>query len=174
MNEKKPKQGWRNFMKFAIWGIWIIAVIFCYFHSGKIVATDFFFETENGISVSSMQSYIIYYGIVLLILIPSILFGKRAFCHYFCWMAPFMILGTKLRRLLHLPGFHIRANKKERCLSCGKCNQVCPMGIDVMREAKCGTVDSLECIQYGACIEHCPKRVLRYGFIRRKEKSNGK
>ena len=27
-------------------------------------------------------------------------------------MAPFMILGTKLRRLLHLPGIHIKAIKK--------------------------------------------------------------
>lgn len=50
VNEKKPKQGWRNYMKFAIWGIWLIIVILCYFHKGKITATDFFFETDNGIT----------------------------------------------------------------------------------------------------------------------------
>jgi len=112
INDKKPKQGWKNNIKYIIWNIWLSAVVFCYFHSEKIVAVDFLFETENGVSVSSIQSYIIYYGIVLLIFIPSVLFGKRVFCHYFCWMAPFMVIGTKFRRLLHLPGLHIKVKEK--------------------------------------------------------------
>lgn len=174
INDKKPKQGWRNYIKFAIWSIWLIAVIFCFFHHGKISAIDFFFETENGISVSSIQSYIIYYGIICLIFIPSVLFGKRVFCHYLCWMAPFMIVGTKLRRLLHLPGIHIRANKTDRCISCGKCNKSCPMGIDVMNKIVCGIIDNPECIQCGACVDDCPKNILSYGMRERKENSNGK
>ena len=162
-NEKKPKQGWRNYIKFAVWVIWLIIVCACYFHNGEIIAIDFFFETENGISVSSAQSYVIYYGIVCLIFIPSILFGKRAFCHYLCWMAPFMILGMKLRSILHLPGIHIKAGKKGSCISCEKCTNVCPMGIDVMSEIKHGKIISQECIQCGACIDHCPKSVLAFG-----------
>ncbi|MBD5393304.1 MAG: 4Fe-4S binding protein [Lachnospiraceae bacterium] len=174
VNESTPKQGWRNYTKFVIWGIWLIIVILCYFHSGKILAIDFFFETENGISVSSIQSYVIYYGIICLIFIPSILFGKRAFCHYLCWMAPFMILGIKLRRFLHLPGIHIRANKRENCVSCGKCNKVCPMGIDIMSETKHGIISNQECIQCGVCIDNCPKNVLTFREIGRKEYHNGK
>lgn len=174
VNEKNPKQGWRNYIKFAIWLIWLIIVGVCYFHNGENIAIDFFFETENGISVSSVQSYVIYYGIVCLIFIPSILFGKRIFCHYFCWMAPFMIFGTKFRRILHLPGIHIKAIKKENCVSCGKCNNVCPMGIDVMSEIKHERINSHECIQCGACIDNCPKSVLTYGLIERKEDRNGK
>ena len=174
INEKTPKQGWRNDIKFVIWGIWLIIVVLCYFHSEKIVTIDFWFETENGISVSSVQSYIIYYGIICLIFIPAILFGKRTFCHYLCWMAPFMILGIKLRRLLQLPGIHIRANKKEDCVSCGKCNKVCPMGIDIMKEAKHGIISNQECIQCGVCIDNCPKNVLAFGLIERKENNYGK
>ncbi|MDE6625243.1 MAG: 4Fe-4S binding protein [Lachnospiraceae bacterium] len=174
VNEKMPKQGFRNYIKFAVWDIWLIIVALCYFHSGKIVAIDFFFETENGISVSSIQSYVIYYGIICLIFIPSILFGKRAWCHYLCWMAPFMILGIKLRRFLHLPGIHIRADKRENCVSCGKCNKVCPMGIDVMSETKHGIISNPECIHCGTCIDDCPKNVLTFGIIERKENSNGK
>ena len=64
INEKTPKQGWRNYIKFVIWGIWLIIVVLCYFHSEEIVTIDFWFETENGISVSSVQIYIIYYGII--------------------------------------------------------------------------------------------------------------
>ena len=140
----------------------------CYFHSGKIITIDFLFETENGISVSSVQSYIIYYGIIGLIFIPSILFGKRIFCHYFCWMSPFMILGTNLRRILRLPGIHIKTVKKGNCVSCGKCSNVCPMGIDVMSEIKQERISSQECIQCGACIDNCPKNVLAFGIIERK------
>lgn len=174
INDKLPRQGWRNFIKFIIWGIWLTAVACCYFHTGRITAVDFFFETENGISAVSVQSYIIYYGIVCLVLIPSVLFGKRVFCHYFCWMAPFMIVGTRLRRLLRLPGIHIKAAGKDNCISCGKCNTVCPMGIDVMHETADGIIHSPECIQCGACVDCCPRRVLSYGIFNRKENSHGK
>lgn len=173
INDKKPKQGWKNFIKYGIWAVWLIIVIICYFHSKDIVDIDFFFETENGISVSSIQSYIIYYGIVCLIFIPSILFGKRVFCHYFCWMAPFMVLGTKLRRALHLPGLHIKAKDKSKCISCKKCSKVCPMSIDVLNEIKNGNIKNSECIQCGACVDNCPKKILSYGMLKEKDDNNG-
>ncbi|MCM1135438.1 MAG: 4Fe-4S binding protein [Clostridium sp.] len=163
INEKKPGQGWRYKIKYVIWVLWLAAVVFCYIQKGGITEVDFFYETERGVSVSSVQSYLIYYGIICLILIPAVLFGKRAFCHYFCWMAPFMVLGVKLRRLLHLPGLHVKVKAKEKCVSCRKCQSVCPMGIDVVGEIESGSISNLECIQCGACIDNCPKKVLAYG-----------
>ncbi len=174
VNGKQPKQGWRNRIKYILWGVWLSVVIFCYFYGGGIAAIDFFFETENGISVSTVQSYIIYYGIVCLIFIPSILFGKRAFCHYFCWMAPFMALGTKLRKFLRLPGVHIQATEENKCVSCGKCKKACPMGIDVAAEMKNGVIHHPECIQCGACVDNCPRNALAYGMLERRGSSNGK
>lgn len=173
VNEKQPKQGWRNKMKYIIWSIWLSVVVFCYMQKGRITAVDFRFETEHGISVSSIQSYIIYYSIVCLILLPAVLCGKRAFCHYFCWMAPFMVLGTKLRRFCHLPGIHIRADRQNLCISCGKCNQACPMGIAVMDEAKRGGIQNTECIQCGVCVDCCPKNVLSYGMIEKRNACDG-
>lgn len=173
INEKKPGQGWRNYIKYIIWAVWLCAVALCYVHNGKITAVEFFFETENGISVSSVQSYIIYYGIICLIFIPSLLFGKRTFCHYLCWMAPFMVLGTKLRRLLHLPGLHIKVQKREQCISCGKCRKACPMSIDVVNEIENGQIKNAECIACGACVDCCPRNVLSYGMTERREKNNG-
>ena len=85
-----------------------------------------------------------------------------------------MIFGTKLRRLLHLPGIHIKVSEKGDCISCGKCNRACPMGIDVISETKNKMIDSPECIQCGACIDHCPRSVLTYGMLERKEPGNGK
>lgn len=173
INSNKPKQGWKNNIKYIIWIIWLAIVIFCYFYSGKIVAVDFLFETENGISVSSIQSYIIYYGIVFLVLIPSVLFGKRVFCHYFCWMAPFMVLGTNLRRILHLPGLHIKVKDKNNCISCGKCNKECPMGLNVSEMIKEGHIKNPECIQCGACVDGCSRNVLAYGIVERQDENNG-
>ena len=89
-------------------------------------------------------------------------------------MAPFMVLGTKLRRLLHLPGIHIKSKEKDKCISCGKCNKVCPMGINVVNEIRKNVVNNLECIQCGACIDNCPKNVLSYGMIEGKGSDNGK
>lgn len=161
INERIPKQGWRNNIKYVIWTVWIAAVVVCYLYRGEIVRLDFFYETDHGISVANIYGYIIYYGIVFLILIPCVLFGKRIFCHYFCWIAPFMVLGTKLRRLLHLPGLQVTA-QKENCIACKRCNQACPMGLDVQHMAKQGGCTSTECIQCGACIDACPKHVLHY------------
>jgi ferredoxin-type protein NapH len=161
INERIPKQGWRNNIKYVIWTVWIAAVVVCYLYRGEIVRLDFFYETDHGISVANIYGYIIYYGIVFLILVPCVLFGKRVFCHYFCWIAPFMALGTKLRRLLHLPGLQVTA-QKENCIACKRCNQACPMGLDVQHMAKQGGCTSTECIQCGACIDACSKHVLHY------------
>lgn len=161
INERTPKQGWRSYIKYVIWTIWIAAVIACYLYRGEIVRLDFFYETDHGISVANIYGYIIYYGVVFLILIPCVLFGKRVFCHYFCWIAPFMVLGTKLRRLLHLPGLQVTA-QKENCIACKRCNQACPMGLDVQHMAEQGGCTSTECIQCGACLDACPKHVLHY------------
>ena len=161
IKDTAPKQGWKNYVKYVIWLIWIAAVILCYINNGEIVRVDFFYQTEYGISVSNIYGYIIYYGIVLLIMIPSLVGGKRTFCHYFCWMAPFMVVGTKTRKLLHLPGLHIAA-KSENCVSCNQCSKVCPMCLDVAKMVQRGGVYSSECIQCGACVDNCQQNALAY------------
>jgi polyferredoxin len=163
VKDKPPKQGWKNYIKYVIWITWIAAVIFCYIGKGMIVSIDFLYQTDHGVSISDIYGYIIYYGIVALILIPALIGGKRTFCHYFCWMAPFMVIGTKLRKLLHLPGLRIAA-KSEKCVSCGQCDKVCPMCVNVSKMVRIGGVDSSECIQCGACVDNCPKNALAYSM----------
>ena len=165
VNENIPKQGWKNYIKYAIWFIWIIAVIICFLFRKKEISVDFFYMTDHGISITGVYNYVIYYGIIFLVLIPAVLFGKRIFCHYFCWMAPFMVLGTKIRRFLHLPGLHIKAKHKKDCISCGKCSRECPMGIKVSELVSEGKIKNAECIQCGVCIDSCPKKILSYGIL---------
>ena len=82
-------------------------------------------------------------------------------------MAPFMVIGTKIRNLLHLPGIHV-VSEKEKCISCKKCDQKCPMGLNVVELVKNDRDFGTECIQCGACVDNCPKKALAYGFKRSK------
>lgn len=163
---KEPKQGWRNYIKYGIWIIWVSGIVVCYiFGKGKYTIQPFFM-TDHGISVSNIYCYIIYYGIVLLFLIPAIVHGKRANCHYICWMAPFMILGYKFGRLIHLPQLKIKA-KTENCAACGMCRKVCPMSVDIKAQVQQGEIKTAECIKCGACIGECKNNVLNYKFTNR-------
>ena len=54
INDKSPKQGWRNNIKYAIWMIWIIAIIICFIFRKKELAVDFFYQTDHGISISNI------------------------------------------------------------------------------------------------------------------------
>lgn len=165
VNEKVPKQGFRNYIKYIIWIIWIDAVIICFLFRKKEISIDFFYMTDHGISIAEIYNYVIYYGVIFLVLIPAVLFGKRVFCHYFCWMAPFMVIGTKVRHFLHLPGLHISA-EKEKCISCRKCNQSCPMGLNVVELVEDNQDFGTECIQCGSCVDHCPRHALSVEFKR--------
>ena len=77
VNAKNPKQGWKNYIKYVIWTIWIIAVILCFIFRKKEITVDFFYMTDHGISISNIYNYVIYYGIILLVLISAVIFGKR-------------------------------------------------------------------------------------------------
>lgn len=173
VKNKKPAQGRRNGIKYGIWGVWIAVVAAGYILNGQPLQMDLLFETDRGISVHDVQSYVIYYGIVLLVALPCLLGGKRAFCHYLCWMAPFMVLGIKLRRLLRLPGLHITVKKESACVACGKCNAACPMGVNVAQAVQMGGIRSAECIQCGACVDQCPAQVLAYGLTERTTDTHG-
>ncbi len=164
INDNPAKQGKRDKIKYAIWIIWICAVIAAFVMGKNGVSIDILFMTDHGISVTSIYNYVIYYGVIFLLLIPALIHGRRAACHYICWMAPFMVIGSSIGRYLHLPQLHIEADN-DKCVSCGKCSRACPMGLDVRELVKTGrNAKCTECIQCGACVDRCPESVLKYRF----------
>ena len=169
---KSPKQGWWNYLKYGIWFVWLSGVIVCHILGKGEYTIQPFFMTEHGISISDIYGYVIYYGIVILFLIPAIVHGKRANCHYICWMAPFMILGYKAGHVLHLPQLKIKTKGAE-CIGCGACTKVCPMSLDVKSLVQVGNekngtmvghddIRNAECILCGECVSACPKGLLKY------------
>jgi polyferredoxin len=161
IKDKGPKQGWRNNIKYVIWVLWITGVIVSFIFRSKEITVDFFYMTEYGISVSNVYAYIVYYGIILLFFIPAVVAGKRAMCHYICWMAPFMVIGSKLGTLLHIKQLRLEGNK-DKCIKCHACDKACPMSLKVSENVQAGNMRDSECILCGACIDGCPKKAIVY------------
>lgn len=161
INKKGAKLGKYRWIKYIIWVIWLMLVIFMFIKSGGIKAMDPLYGTKYGISLSAVEEFPVYYGVVIILFGMPLLFGKRAFCHYICWMAPFMNIGMKIRSFLHLPGVRMNMNKT-KCIKCKKCNASCPMGLDVEAMVQAEKMCESECSMCGACIDSCPKKVITY------------
>jgi len=113
--------------------------------------------------VQGIQSLILFLVIIGGIACISIFAGKRGFCHYFCWMAPFMIIGRKIRNIGRWPSLGIKA-QAEKCIDCKSCSKNCPMSLDVNSMVKNQHMENIECILCGTCIDICPKKVINYSF----------
>lgn len=86
------------------------------------------------------------------IVLAFVLKDNRAFCKYICPVAVF------LKPMSYFSLMRVKCDK-DKCISCGKCKKVCPMGVDVTdnsRKRKNGT----ECILCYECVKACPKDAL--------------
>lgn len=163
VNNKGPKKGYRSKIKYVIWIVWLAGVVLSFVYRSKELNVDFFYQTEYGISISNVYGFVMYYGVVCLIFLPAIIGGKRSFCHYFCWMAPFMMIGSKIGKLLHIKQLSLEGNK-EACINCKACNKQCSMSLPVSEKVQKGKMEDSECILCGACVDTCPKKAIRYRF----------
>ena len=163
---KKTKGGKLYLIKYFIWVPWLCTIAFFFIKAGGIKKIDFFFFIHNGISISGpIQLFIIYYTVVFVFTVLSLIAGKRASCHYLCWMAPFMIMGTKFAGLLKLPTLHLKTDKT-KCISCKKCSERCPMSLDVKNMVESEKMTNSECILCGECVDICPKKAIIYSYNR--------
>lgn len=158
-NDKRISQRY-NFVKFLIWIPWILLIAFAAFRAGGYKRIDVLYHTTNGISVGEPWAYLIYYGVVGLILILALAVGRRSFCHHVCWMAPFMVIGRKLGNLLKFTLLKLKP-VKEACNSCMICNKNCPMSLDVNKMVKEGSMENSECILCYTCKDNCPKNAIK-------------
>ncbi len=79
---------------------------------------------------------------------------NRAFCKYLCPIAGFLKIGSS-RAVLRMEG------DSEECISCGACDEACPMDIKVSKYVEEGIrVSSSECIICQSCANACPQEIL--------------
>jgi ferredoxin-type protein NapH len=166
ITDKKVSQK-GNWIKWLIWIPWMGVIIFLLISAGGILQIKPFYMMENYISIDRPEGFIIYYFVVILIALLSLTLGRRAFCHYACWMAPFLIIGRKLRNFLGFPALKI-ASEEEKCIDCKLCTQNCPMSLDVNALVHKTSMEHSECILCGNCVDTCPHDVIHYGFSKGK------
>lgn len=141
---KKPQKTRKKlgFIKYIVFAISLIFVSALFLASvGNI---------EKIMFVSFIVGNILYYGIG--ILLAFIFKDNRAFCKYICPVAVFM------KPMSYFALLRIKCDKS-KCVSCGKCKQVCPMDVDITdnsRKRKNGT----DCILCFECSKQCPKKAL--------------
>ncbi|MGI6033514.1 MAG: 4Fe-4S binding protein [Coriobacteriales bacterium] len=99
-----------------------------------------------------------------LAILICVLVGCVVVCRFFCkTLCPLGALYGLLNKvsILHME------TRKERCVSCGTCRDVCPMDVDPVVEP-----NSCECIRCGKCTSACPHQALflRFGYSQLAEK----
>jgi polyferredoxin len=163
INNKKFKNAKLDWVKYIIWIPWISIIFFMFFRAGEIISVEPFYQTYYGISISDMYSLMMFLIIVFLIVLISLIFGRRGFCHSICWMAPFMILGRKIRNLGKWPSVRL-ISRDVNCIDCMVCSKNCPMSIDVNHLVHSSSMEHGECILCGTCVDVCPNNVINYSF----------
>ena len=156
------KNGKRNWIKYAIWVPWVSIIVLMFVQAG-VVAIDPLYQTYYGISITGMESLILFIIIAGLIATIALIMGKRASCHTICWMAPFMIFGRKIRNTLNLPSLQLLSNN-EKCINCHVCDKKCPMSLEVNQMVQSKNLENSECILCGSCVDNCPQGAIKFSF----------
>lgn len=158
--DKKVTRG--DFIKWLIWVPWIIFIVMLAIRSGGYHKIDFFFQTTHGFSIGNVQSLISYFFVLLLLIVlPAFVFGKRSFCHHLCWMAPFMIVGRKIRNNFRWGSLQLKS-EPEICKHCHTCTENCPMSLSVEEMVNQKSMENKECILCGTCVDGCKQGAIKY------------
>lgn len=90
------------------------------------------------------------FAVLIAIVIGSMLIS-RFFCRYLCPLGAFYALFNKV-------SLYSLELDKEKCVSCGSCERVCPMAVEVTKN-----INSAECIRCGRCRTVCPAGAISSG-----------
>jgi len=163
-SRRRPRLHW---IKYLIWVPWFSAICILALLAGGFKRIDPLFMMDSVVSVSEPANYFMYYTVLVIFLVLAFASGRHAFCHYGCWMAPFMILGRKLRNAAGWPSLQLKA-QKEKCIECGTCTKNCPMSIWVQVKVQTTDMEHPDCILCGQCVDNCQQEVIAYSFGTRK------
>jgi polyferredoxin len=165
VNNRRLRRKRLDWIKFLIWVPWFGAILFFIFRAGGNLAVQPFYNMDSFVSVSSPPMYIVYFIVLAVIMVPALFGGRRTMCHSICWMAPFMILGRRLRNLIRWPALRLKA-ETEKCAACGTCTRNCVMSLEVQGMVEKSRMENSECVLCGRCVDGCPQGVIRYSFSR--------
>ena len=119
-----------------------LAIVLLLFWLGK--------ADHNTMFMLFVAGNIFYYvvGIILAILLKD----NRAFCKYICPITVF------LKPMSYYSLIRIKCDE-DKCISCGKCLKVCPMDVEMNKNAR-NRKNATECILCQKCTKACPTKAL--------------
>ena len=143
-------------IKYAVLGI--IFVLWTFSISYDFISPwSVFGQYSNYKGWSDLSGWITVGGQLLIAVMLFSLVVERGFCRYFCPLGGIFSLISRTRL------FKVKNNGK--CVSCGRCDAECPMGINVSSESNSsvipgGCVNSSECIDCFRCVDKCGAKAL--------------
>ena len=163
-----PAAGRRRirWIKWLLWTPWVLGLVLITVRAGGVRAVDLTWMTWHGISVTDVPGVIALVSVTALMAGLALAVGRRAACHTVCWMAPFMILGRRLRNLFGWPSLELEVDAGA-CAACGACTKGCPMSIDVQRMVQAthaGRAEDSDCILCASCVDGCSRGAIRMAF----------
>lgn len=165
VNDRRVRGRRLDWLKYLIWVPWLGLIAFGLARAaadGSLTVQPRYMM-DSWVSIDRPAQFITYYLVLALIVVPSLLVGRRTMCHALCWMAPFMILGRRLRNAARWPALRLHADPQQ-CTSCGTCTRGCPMSLPVQQMVAAGRMERAECILCGSCVSTCPAAVIRLRF----------
>lgn len=160
---------WTRWTKYAIWLPWLGLLAGLIAGAGGIRRVDPFYQLDGGATMaipydgSGPPWYMVYYVIIALFSGLAVVVGRRAACHTVCWMAPFMVVGRRIRNLVKWPALRLKG-QPDTCINCKRCTSICPMSLDVYEMVQRNQMEDDECILCGSCVDECPRNSIRYAF----------
>jgi ferredoxin-type protein NapH len=149
---KKIKPRTLRFMNILRWVFLGIALFFIAYWALYLLGITI---TSNIEFITKIESYKYLVGELLMSLFFWIAFIGRGYCYY----CP---LGTVLSGFARIAGQKISTNNT-KCVQCNRCNDICPMSIDIKGKAINGkNVQDIRCVGCGHCVDDCPTMNLVY------------
>ena len=138
--QPRKKLGWIRYITFALSLLFVGGLFLA--HVGNLERIMFW---------AFIIGNILYYavGIILAFAFKD----NRAFCKYICPITVF------LKPMSYYSLLRIRCDES-KCIHCGKCLEVCPMDVEVNKDAR-NRKNATECILCQKCKKVCPVKALK-------------
>jgi ferredoxin-type protein NapH len=162
-NPKLTNSKWGHRFKWGYWIVWIGLITYVAMTAGGYHIVNIFYQTENIISIDEPSRYLtLYFPVLGIATLLSMVLGKRAWCHYICWAGNFSALGSWIKNKARWPSLHLEAG--DDCSHCKTCNSVCSKSLDVLGSVQTNSFTNLECILCGNCVDSCPMKNIKFAW----------
>ena len=140
-------QQYVQLLRYILYGLSVINIVLFFLNS------RFFFEHSVVAGAWEWVS-----GSVMVLFLLATLFTDRPFCNYFCVKGASLGVWSVLRPI----GI---TREEKNCAHCSKCDQICPMNIEVSSVAFVRHPNCINCMQ---CLTACPKGCIKFKLIHSK------